>query len=70
MRKDLFFHIPDYHHLFCCSLTSNMEQGMEHKRLPCVLFLDLYLKRRLSVQKRENQPLVVVWICAAFLLSK
>lgn len=43
---------------------------MEHKRLPCVLYLDLYLKGRLSEQEREKQPLVVVWICAAFLLSK
>lgn len=52
------------------SLKSNMEQAMEHKRLACVLFLDLYLKRSLSEHEGEKQSLVATEMHAAFLLSK
>lgn len=52
------------------SLKSNMEQAVEHKRLACVLFLDLYLKRSLSEYEGEKQPLLAAGTCAAFLLSR
>ena len=51
-------------------LKSNMEQAREHKRLACVLFLDLYLKRSLSELEVGKQSLAAVGTCAAFLLSK
>lgn len=34
--------------LIIITLKSNVELAVEHKRLPCDLFLDLYLKRSLS----------------------
>lgn len=51
-------------------LKSNMEQAAQHKRLACVLFLDLYLKRSLSEYEGERQPLRAAGTCAAFLLSR
>lgn len=36
--------------------TSNIEESREHKRQPCVLFLDLYLKRTLSGHERRAAP--------------
>lgn len=52
------------------TLKSNMEQAVEHKRLACVLFLDLYLKRSLSEHEGEKRSLVAAGTCAAFLLRK
>lgn len=46
------------------ALKSNMEQAVEHKRLACVLFLDLYLKRSLSEHEGEKQSLVAAGTCA------
>lgn len=36
------------------TLKSNMKQAAEHKRLACVLFLDLYLKRSLSEHEERE----------------
>lgn len=37
------------------SLKSNTEHAAEHKRVACVLFLDLCLKRSLSGQEGEQR---------------
>lgn len=38
------------------TLKLNMEQASEHKRVACVLFLDLYLKRSLSEMRERSSP--------------
>lgn len=70
MRLDLTFRALIIVTSTAVALKSNMEQAAEHKRLACVLFLDLYLKRSLSEHEREKQSLAAAGTCAALLLSK
>lgn len=48
LRLDLPFRILIIITAVAVTLKSNVELAVEHKRLPCDLFLDLYLKRSLS----------------------
>lgn len=72
MRLDLPFRALIIVTSAAVTLKSNMEQAAEHKRLACVLFLDLCLKRSLSEREGEKQSLAAAaaGTCAAFLLSK
>lgn len=70
LRQDLPFRALIIVTSAAVPLKSNMEQAGEHKRLACVLFLDLYLKRSLSEHEGEKQSLAAAGTCAAFLLSK
>lgn len=71
MRLDLPFRALIIVTSAAVTLKSNMEQAAEHKRLACVLFLDLSLKRSLSEREGEKQSLAAAaGTCTAFLLSK
>lgn len=56
LRLDLCFRALIIFTFAAVNLKLNMERATEHKRVACVLFLDLYLKRSLSDREGKTVP--------------